>query len=145
MKQIHGVKALFNQQAPLSYSGLAAALLFDLQDCRLFIYGDTGGAASVQLAELQLVPQSLSYDSFDQRIDFTLQGNIQRNDCVPLTYRLQGQQFRMTGRCSMIGRVCGVDLYLSKTYSGLVGAAVQQRISLPLKPLLEQLKALSNA
>lgn len=144
MKQFHGVKALFNKQTPLSYHGLAAGLLTDLQDCHLFIYGNPDGTGSVQLAGLKLLPESLNYDSFDQRIDFTLQGKINRNDCVPLTYRLQGQQFSITGRCSMIGRVCGVDLYLSKTYSGLIGESVQQRISLPLKPLLDQLKALSD-
>jgi hypothetical protein len=73
---------------------------------------------------------------FDQRIDLIVAGPILRNDCVPLIYRLQGEQFAISGRCSMIARVCGVDLYLQRSYTGVIGDIARQKFSIALKPLL---------
>jgi len=64
-------------------------------------------------------------------------GPIIRNDCVPLTYRLQGKQFGVSGRCSLLPMVCGVDLYLQRSYTGVVGDIARQRFSFHLKPLLK--------
>lgn len=94
----------------------------------------------ILLATLYLLPDTLNYDSFDQRLDFIVAGPIVRNDCVPLTYRLQGHDFAISGRCSMIARVCGVDLYLQSSYTGVIGEVARQKFSIAIKPLLQQLK-----
>ncbi len=111
-------------------------LLSDLRHCRCTIYGCIGDDDQIVLAELDLLPNGLEYEMFDQRIDLVVAGPILRADCVPLTYCLQGDQFSITGRCSMIARVCGVDLYLQRSYTGVVGDIARQKFAIPVKELL---------
>jgi hypothetical protein len=140
MRQIHGLEKLAEQQpGRLNAQKLAELLLTDLRECRCSIYGTIGDDDRVLLAELDLLPGGIEYEMFDQRIDLIVAGPILRNDCVPLVYRLQGEQFALSGRCSMIARVCGVDLYLQHSYTGVVGDAARQKFSIPLKPLLQML------
>ncbi len=137
MRQLHGLENL-RQQYPgrLNAQALAGLLLTDLASCHCTIYGCIGDDNQVVLAELGLLTDSLAYEMFDQRIDFIVAGPIQRADCVPLTYCLQGQVFSITGRCSMIARVCGVDLYLQRSYTGVVGDIARQKFAIPISPLL---------
>ena len=139
MRQFYGVSALLDS-SPESREPrrFAEKLLEDLQDCHCRIFGALGDDVHVLLAELTLLPGGLEYEPFDQRIDLTLAGPILRGDCVPLTYRLQGRVLAISGRCSMIPRVCGVDLYLSHTYTGRVGDITRQRFSISIKSLLQQ-------
>ncbi|WP_026602198.1 hypothetical protein [Methylomonas sp. 11b] len=140
MRQIHGLEKLVEQQpGRLNAQILAELLLTDLHQCRCSIYGTIGDDDRVLLAELDLLPGGIEYEMFDQRIDLVVAGPILRNDCVPLTYRLQGEQFALSGRCSMIARVCGVDLYLQRSYTGVVGDIARQKFAIPLKPLLQML------
>jgi len=142
MKQFHGLQKFRQSQSHiLKAADLAHWLLTDLQDCQCEIYGCMGDDDKILLATLSLLPDSLNYEAFDQRIDFIVAGPITRNDCVPLTYRLQGKAFAITGRCSMIARVCGVDLYLQASYTGTVGDIARQKFSIALKPLLNLIKA----
>ncbi len=134
MKQYHGLETCLNSSEQPSDQHLAACLLDDLKDCYCEIYGEDKEQA-ILLTRLALVEETLHYDRFDKRIDFTVNGEILRDDYLPLTYRLQGRQFAITGRCSMIGKVCGVDLYLSKSYSGRQGDFTQQRFKIKLKDL----------
>lgn len=137
MRQIHGLEKLIEQQpGRLNAQKLAELLLTDLHGCRCSIYGTIGDDDRVLLAELDLLPDSLAYEMFDNRIDLIVAGPILRNDCVPLIYRLQGEQFAISGRCSMIARVCGVDLYLQRSYTGVIGDIARQKFSIALKPLL---------
>lgn len=137
MRQIHGLEKLIEQQpGRLNAQKLAELLLADLRACRCSIYGTIGDDDKVLLAELDVLPDSLTYEMFDQRIDLIVEGPILRNDCVPLIYRLQGEQFAISGRCSMIARVCGVDLYLQRSYTGVIGDIARQKFSIALKPLL---------
>ena len=141
MKQFHGLEHWSSlHDGPLETVSLASWLLDDLRSCDFSIYGQRAEDDRVLLARLPLLADSLSYDPFDHRIDFVVSGPILRNDCVPLTYRLQGRHFAMTGRCSMISKVCGVDLYLQSTYSGQVGDIARHKFALPLKSLLKSLK-----
>jgi hypothetical protein len=89
------------------------------------------------LAKLDALPESLNYDSFDQRIDFCVSGAISRADFAPLFYRLQGIVFGFSGRCSMISRVCGVDLYLARSYTGVVGDIATQKFSISMDSVLK--------
>ncbi len=141
MKHYHGLQNLSRRyEGMLNTQRLAELLLDDLQGCRCNIYGCIGNDDKIVLAELRLISESLVFDSFDQRIDFVVSGLILRNDCVPLTYRLQGGEFAISGRCSMIGKVCGVDLYLQASYTGIIGDIARQKFAIAVKPLLKILK-----
>ena len=139
MKQLHGLENLVRPlRKPLSASQLAQALLNDLQQSECVIYGCIDEDSEIELARLKLVPDTLNYEMFDQRIDLSVAGLILRNDCVPLTYRLAGKVFGITGRCSMIGRVCGVDLYLHASYTGVVGDLARKRFAIALPALVKR-------
>ncbi len=142
MKRFHGLSQLIpsGSHTPKAQD-LAQALLDDLHPCQCQIYGCIANDDTIVLATLNLVPDSLAYDAFDQRLDFIMAGPILRNDCVPLTYRLQGKQFAISGRCSVLAKVCGVDLYLHRSYTGIIGDVARQYFSLPIKPLLKLTKS----
>lgn len=138
MKSLSGVKQLhLAVPGQLSALKLAEVLLADLASCHCRIFGCSGEDDQVLLAELPLVPDSLSYDRFDQRVDLRVAGPILRADCVPLTYRLQGRHFGMAGRCSMLPKVCGVDLFLPDSYTGRVGDMTSIKFAVPVRPLLK--------
>lgn len=119
---------------------LAELLLLDLRECRCYIYGNGEDEdKNVLLAELVLLPETLVYDNFDQRIDFVVSGQILRTDHVPLTYRLQAKSLAICGRCSVIPRVCGVDLYLQHSYTCVAGDIARQKFAISVKPLLKML------
>ena len=94
---------------------------------------------AVELAELKIIPGSLYYEMFDQRIEFTVAGEIENNQFVPLTYKVQGNKFGFYGRCSTIPRVCGVDLYLNQSYTQKVGDMIRQNFSVSVKKLFKTL------
>jgi len=144
MKRFHGLQDFADQTAgPLSYRALADWLLPRFTKAYCEIFGNLADAPLL-LARLDLIPQTLDYDAFDQRLDFVVGGTILRNDCVPLTYRLAAGEFGISGRCSMIGKVCGVDLYLQRSYTGTVGDIARQKFSIDLKTLLTQAKQLQR-
>jgi hypothetical protein len=141
MKQFLGLENLVTlNHGFLSSHDFARRIVDDLEDCRCLIFGCIGDDDKILLAELSLIADSLYYDMFDQRIDFVVSGTIARNDCVPLTYCLQGGEFAISGRCSMIPRVCGVDLYLQASYTGVIGDIARQKFSIAIKPLFKMLK-----
>ena len=145
MKQIHGLEKLCESlRKPVNTAQIAQALLDDLQQCCCQIYGCIGDDERIVLAELRLLPETLNYEMFDQRIDFNVAGPILRDDCVPLTYCMNGEKFGVSGRCSMIARVCGVDLYLHNSYTGVVGDVARQRFSLALPGLVKRANTLSS-
>lgn len=140
MRQIHGLEKILEQHPErLNTPKLAEILLDDLQQCQCQIYGSQGEDKHVLLAQLHLLPETLAYQMFEQRIDLVVAGEILRGDRPPLTWRLQGRDFAATGRCSMIARVCGVDLYLQKSYTGKVGDIARQNFSFDVKALLKKL------
>jgi len=142
MKRFYGLENLdLSHHGSLRTSTLGQWLTHDLQQCQCHIYGCIADDDTILLATLSLVPDSLVYDTFDQRLDFVVAGPILRNDCVPLTYRMQGNQFAISGRCSMISKVCGVDLYLHGSYTGSIGDEARQYFSVSIKPLLKLIKS----
>ncbi|WP_347988378.1 hypothetical protein [Methylomonas sp. AM2-LC] len=139
MRQIHGLENIRLQHPErLTEAKLAEILLDDLHDCRCFIFGCCGENDKIVLAELYLLPDTLQYEMFDKRIDFIVSGPILRADTVPLTYALQAKKMSLTGRCSMLAKVCGVDLYLQASYTGVVGDIARQKFSLDVKALLNK-------
>jgi hypothetical protein len=138
VKQFYGLGTLCqSHQGWLKPLDLASLLLKDLQNCQCQIFGCIEDNDKVQLATLYLLPDDLRYEMFDQRIDLIVAGPVLRNDCVPLTYRLQGKEFSISGRCSVIAKVCGVDLYLQRSYSCEIGDMARQKFSIDIKSLLK--------
>ena len=137
MRHTFCLKKLLEQHPErLNAAKFAEILLADLQNCCCHIYGCIADDDKILLATLYLRADSLYYDQFDQRIDLQVSGPILRSDCVPLTWRLQGVHFGMEGRCSVLANVCGVDLYLPRSYTSSVGDIANQKFSIAVKPLL---------
>lgn len=141
MRELHGLKKLCATQSGLLHDDrLAKLLMADLAEARLVIYGKNQTEQPIVLAVLGLISDSVQYDSFDQRLDLVFVGEIIANLSPALTYCLQGQVFSVTGRCSTIPKVCGVDLYLSRSYSGKIGDIARQSFSIAVKTLKQQLQ-----
>jgi hypothetical protein len=138
MRQNRGLEVLTKEHAGrLTVAALSDLLQHDLKNCECLIFGQTEEEEPVLLAILHIIPDSLYYESFDQRIDFTVVGDIISDQYVPLTYRVQGEYYYFYGRCSTIPKVCGVDLYLSQSYTEKAGDRVQQRFSIFVKKLMK--------
>lgn len=141
MRQEQGLEALVHAYTgKLTVSVLSELLLEDLKSCKCSISGKLENEQSVLLAELSIIPDSLFYDMFDQRIEFTVAGEIVSDQFVPLIYTVQGELFSFYGRCSTIPQVCGVDLYLSASYTGRKTDLVRQKFSVSVKHLFKTLK-----
>lgn len=137
MKQMLGLNRLISGHRECwTVKFLAEWLMEDLQDCHCCIYGQLDGE-SLLLADLPLQKGSLEYEMFDQRIDLVLYGEILRDDCVPLTYQLKGENIEISGRCSMLPQVCGVDWYLGKGYSGKTGDFARLRFKVSVKEAMK--------
>jgi len=140
MRQEQGLELLTqNQRGQVSAKILSKLLLEDLEQCYCRIFGKNAADEAVLLAELKLLPETLTYEMFDQRIELVVVGDIVNNQYVPLTYQVQGKEYSFHGRCSVIPKVCGVDLYLSKTYTEVLGDRVRQRFFVSVKKLLKSL------
>ena len=141
MKTIKGLEKICQPQIKrLTIDKLAQLAVADLADCYCLIYGENKQEQAVLLAKLDLLTESIYYDQFDKRIDLCVAGKIINTEHVPLHYCLQGQQLAIMGRCSMLPKICGVDLYLQASYTGVVGDIARQNFSIPIKPLLDLVK-----
>ena len=132
-------RGLENCSGKPSIAILADFLLIDLSGVTCSIFGETESGETILLSKLKIIPDSLYYEGFEKRIDFRVTGKIMNNQCVPLTYRVEGENYYFYGRCSTVARVCGVDLYLSRSYTERVGDTVWQRFSIDVKKLVNQL------
>ena len=141
MRKEYGLEPLVQGlSGHLSAKSLSTLLLVDLKNCHCLIMGRTAHEETVTLAKLLLLPDTLSYEMFDHRIEFTVAGSILSGEFPALTYRVEGELFGFYGRCSTIPRVCGVDLYLSKSYTGVQGEMARQHFALSVPRLFKQVK-----
>jgi hypothetical protein len=141
MRQERGLELLIqNQRQLITVKHLSGLLLEDLKNCHCLVFGKTKDEVPVLLAGLNIIPDSLYYEMFDQRIEFAVAGEILSNQYVPLTYKVEGEQFGFYGRCSTVPKVCGVDLYLSQSYTEKVGDIARQNFKISVKKLVKQCK-----
>ena len=119
----------------------ADLLMNDLKQSCCLVFGETVDEQPVLLAELKIQADSLYLDSgmFHQRIEFVVEGEIINDQYPALTYSVNGATFRFYGRCSTIPQVCGVDLYLDKSYTGKTGDYVKQKFTIPVNKLFKSL------
>jgi len=121
---------------------LADLLVEDLKQSSCLIYGKAEDEQLVLLAELKVQLDSIKLHNgfFKQHIEFVVAGKIINDQYPALTYCVDGAVSRFYGRCSMIPQVCGVDLYLDKSYTGKQGDWVQQKLTVPVGTLYRSLK-----
>lgn len=141
MRQEYGLKELRHGfSGNLTTKTLSGLLLEDLKDCHCLIMGSTVDDEIVVLARLSMLSDTLDYDMFDQRIEFVVSGPILIEQFPALTYRVEGCHYGFFGRCSTIPMVCGVDLYLSQSYTGIAGDIVRQKFTVSVAKLIKQIK-----
>ncbi|KAF3978608.1 MAG: hypothetical protein HFP77_00995 [Methylococcales symbiont of Iophon sp. n. MRB-2018] len=122
---------------PLDKQSFADLLADDLKQAHCQIFGETIDEELVLLAELKTQDNSISYSSgiFRQSIAFVVAGHIISNEYPAITYRVDTGTFQFYGRCSTIPQVCGVDLYLDKSYTQTIGDYVKQKFTIPVNQL----------
>ena len=122
-------------------TGFADLLVDDLKQSSCLIFGETTDEQPILLAELKTQVDSIKLYSglFNLRIEFVVEGEIVNDQYPALTYSVKGTTFRFFGRCSTIPQVCGVDLYLDKSYTGKVGDYVKQKFTIPVNKLYRSL------
>ncbi len=120
----------------------ANLLVEDLKQSCCLIFGKTADEQTVLLAELKTQVDSLIIDSgmFSQRIEFVVEGEIVNDQYPPLTYSVNAGIFQFYGRCSAIPQICGVDLYLDKSYTEKTGDYVKQKFTIPVSRLFKSSK-----
>ena len=119
----------------------ADLLVDDLKQSNCLIFGETTDEQPILLAELKTQVESIKLYSglLHQRVEFVVEGAIINDQYPALTYSVNGATFRFYGRCSTIPQVCGVDLYLDKSYTGKVGDYVKQKFIIPVNKLYRSL------
>jgi len=75
-----------------------------------------------------------------QRIEFVVEGKIINDQYPAITYTVNAATFRFYGRCSTIPQICGVDLYLDKSYTEKTGDPVIQKFRIPVHKLYRAVK-----
>jgi len=141
MRQEYGLKELLQGcSGNLTEKVLSSLLLEDLKNCRCLIMGGSVDDETIILAKLSILSDTLNYDMFDQRIEFVMAGPILIEQFPALTYRVEGSHYGFSGRCSTIPQVCGVDLYLSQTYTGKAGDIVRQKFTVPVAKIIKKIK-----
>lgn len=116
-------------------------IMEDLKDSSCMIYAETIDEEPILLAELITQPNTIELYSglFQQRIDFIVEGKIINDQYPAIKYCVKGTTIQFSGRCSTIPQVCGVDLYLDKSYTGRVGDDVKQKFSIPVSKLYKSI------
>ena len=120
----------------------ADLIMNDLKQSSCMIYGENADEELVLLAELQTQLDTIKLYSglFQQRIELVVEGKITNDQYPAITYSVNGATLRFYGRCSTIPQVCGVDLYLDKSYTGEVGDYVKQKFTIPVSKLYRSVK-----
>lgn len=131
-----------NHNETVDKAAFAALLIDDLKQSCCLIYGKTDDEQPVLLAELTTQTDSLHLHTgfLHQRIEFVVRGKIINEQYPPLTYSVKGSTCGFHGRCSTIPQICGVDLYLDKSYTEKVGDEVKQKFTMPVNKLFRSLK-----
>lgn len=133
---------LKDKSQPINKAGFADLLINELKNSSCMIYGETIEDKAVLLAELITQKESLQLKKsiFNQKIEFVVKGKIINDQYPAITYKVGASTFQFYGRCSTIPQICGVDLYLDKSYTGVIGDSVSQKFFVPVDKLFSALK-----
>lgn len=139
MRKYQNLNVLFKHNSDTNNSEIANLLIEDLKQACCVIFGETIDEQTVLLAKLMIQADSLHLHSrlFHHRIEFIVEGKIVNDQYPALTYTVNGATFQFQGRCSTIPQICGVDLYLDKSYTEKVGDRVQQKFNISFSKLFK--------
>jgi len=139
MREILGLEALScSKQGILNSDVLAALMRQDLAQSHLQVFSESVDEKQrTVLANLALKGE-INYDQFSKRLEMLYLGAV-LDEAIPLTYAIKGKQLLIRGRCSVIPKVCGVDLYFSQ-YSRKSGSQARQKIIFSISDLIKSLK-----
>jgi len=120
----------------------ADLIMEDFKQSSCMVYGENADEELVLLAELKTQLDTIKLNSglFQQSIEFVVEGKITNDQYPAITYSVNGATVRFYGRCSIIPQICGVDLYLDKSYTGKVGDYVKQKFTIPVSKLYRSVK-----
>ncbi len=140
MKKIHGLNEFKAKYGDISNQHFNLKMLTEFEDSQFFIFGQQD-ANKTLLANYQLKEDGLFFEPFSKRIDFVYTGKIIDNSLPPIHYKLEGKTISITGRCTLIPKVCGADLYLDSTYDEQKNSDVIQSHSISVKYLYSEFKS----
>ncbi|MBE0470457.1 MAG: hypothetical protein IBX55_13245 [Methyloprofundus sp.] len=141
MREIFGLELFLDaDKGGLTAEVLAELVRQDLAHSHLQVYAESLDEQQTVLADLTIANGEIHYDGFAKRLEMIFIGSV-LDDAIPLTYRIKGKQLLIRGRCSVIPKVCGVDLYFAH-YLREKNSQARQKIIFSMPDLLKQLKGL---
>jgi len=139
MRQLTGLERfLENHTGFIKPEQVAQYMQSQFKGSHLLVYAEPLGEQKTLLADLTIINDQMGYDLYQQRLELVFIGTV-IDEKIPLTYTIYGQDLSYLGRCSVIPKVCGVDLYFAN-YVQSKGQKVRQKIVISIKDLVKQLK-----
>lgn len=143
MRQLTGLESFFTQhQGSVTAEQVAQFMQEQFNHCQLVVYAEPLSEQKTVLARLDINKEMISYDAYAQRLEFVFIGTVDSEE-IPLTYTINGAMLNYFGRCSVLSKVCGVDLYFSN-YKRIAGSSVRQKITISIRDLVRQLKVIKK-
>jgi len=143
MRQLTGLESFFiNHSGSIKAEQVARFIQEQFSSCQLVVYAEPLSEQKTVLAELDIDAEMTNYDSYAQRLELIFSGTV-NDEKIPLTYTINGLDLAYFGRCSVLSKVCGVDLYFSN-YQRIKGSSARQKITISIKELVKQLKFLQK-
>ena len=143
MRQLTGLGDFFiHHSGGIKAEQVAEFIQKQFNGSDLVVYAEPLSEQKTVLAILAFNPEMSAYDAYAQRLEMIFMGEV-TNESIPLSYTIHGLDLSFYGRCSVLSKVCGVDLYFSN-YKRSQGAAVRQKITLSIKELVKELKILQK-
>jgi len=143
MRQLTGLERLLeNHTGFIKPEQVAQYMQAQFKESHLLVYAEPLGEQKTLLADLAIINDQMDYDLYQQRLELVFIGTV-IDEKIPLTYTIHGQDLSYLGRCSVIPKVCGVDLYFAN-YVQSKGQEIRQKIIIPIKDLVKQLKKIKT-
>lgn len=143
MRQLTGLESFFiKNSGSIKAEQVAQFMQEQFRNSQLTVYAEPLSEQQTVLAKLDISKDMITYDAYAQRLEFVFIGTV-KNEKIPLTYTIKGLDLSYIGRCSVLSKVCGVDLYFSN-YQRIQNSAVRQKIIVSIKELVKQLKFLKQ-
>jgi len=143
MRQLNGLeKFLSTHSGFIKAEQVAQYIQAQFSNSHLLVYAEPLNEQQTLLADLTLNGELASYEPYAQRLEFIYTGYV--DSClIPLSYTINGVDLSFCGRCSVLPKVCGVDLYFSN-YTRQEGFFARQKITISIKELVKQLKVINK-
>lgn len=144
MRQLTGLTHFFDKYTGTIKAGQVAEFMQEqFAGSDLIVYAEPLSEQKTILAKLSFAAEMVNYDSYAQRLEFVFIGTV-IDEQIPLTYIISGLNLTFFGRCSVLPKVCGVDLYFSN-YKRSKNFCVRQKITISIKDLVKELKKSQKA